>query len=173
MKEDVLFKKKTFGGFDRTEVISYIQQLKETQHKYKKMLDEKETLVRRLSEENSSLSSRVEILEKSANENAAKNEELEAEIKTLQNRCEMLSKKAEKKSKSNKKLADDTVKMCDELVETAQETAQGIVKKAENEYDGVREKINSTVEQINKAKTMPAKDIKALLKKLSEELNDV
>ena len=34
MKEDVLFKRTPFGGFDRVEVISYIQQLKTTQQKY-------------------------------------------------------------------------------------------------------------------------------------------
>ena len=42
LKEDVLFKKTPFGGFDRVEVISYIHQLKSTQQKYKVLLDEKE-----------------------------------------------------------------------------------------------------------------------------------
>lgn len=174
MKEDVLFKKTPFGGFDRIEVISYIQQLKETQHKYKLMLEEKDALVKRLERENALLSGQADELRQTAEESSRRVSELENELKGLKAKCDMLSKKAEQNEKqdSDKKLAENTVKLCDELVETASVTARGIIQKAEKEYNGVREKIDSVAEQIAKAKTMPAKDIKALMKQLSEELNN-
>lgn len=176
MKEDVLFKKTPFGGFDRTEVISYIQQLKETQQKYKVMIDEKDGLNRKLTEDNIILSRQVELLKAAAKENDARLEEAESQLKGISAKYEMLVKKSEKAGKydeAGKKLAGDTVKMCDELVETASVTAKGIVKQAEDELSEVRGKIKDAVAEINNAKNMPAKDIKVLLKKLAEELENV
>lgn len=175
MKEDVLFKKTPFGGFDRIEVISYIQQLKETQHKYKLMLEEKDTLVKQLERENALLTGQVREIRQVAEDSTQRVSELENELKGMKAKYDMLSKKAEQNEKQDldKKLAGNTVKLCDELVETASVTARGIIQKAEKEYNEVREKIDSVAEQISKAKTMPAKDIKSLMKHLSEELSDV
>ncbi|MCQ2484447.1 MAG: hypothetical protein MJ168_03825 [Clostridia bacterium] len=176
MKEDVLFKKTPFGGFDRMEVISYIQQLKETQQKYKVMIDEKDALNRKLAEDNVILSRQVETLSDAAKENDARLEEAEKQLQGIKAKYDMLVKKSEKAGKydeAGKKLAGDTVKMCDELVETASVTAKEIVKQAEDELNGIREKIKGVVAEIDGAKNMPAKDIKNLLKKLSEELGNV
>ena len=176
MKEDVLFKKTPFGGFDRTEVISYIQQLKETQQKYKVMIDEKDNLNRKLAEDNVILTRQIEVLKKSAEETDSRLEEAETQLKNITAKYEMIAKKAEKAGKydeAGKKLAGDTVKMCDELVETASATAKEIVKKAENEYSEVRTKIENIAAQINDSRNLPAKDIKVLMKKLAEELENV
>ena len=176
MKEDVLFKKTPFGGFDRTEVISYIQQLKETQQKYKVMIDEKEALNKKLAEDNVILTRQVEALKKSAEESDRRLGEAENQLKSIKAKYDMIEKKAIKANKydeAGKKLAGDTVKMCDELVETASSTAKEIVKKAEDEYEAVRVKINNIADQINSGKNMPAKDIKALMKQLAEEINNV
>lgn len=176
MKEDVLFKKTPFGGFDRTEVISYIQQLKETQQKYKVMIDEKDNLNRKLAEDNVILTHQIEVLKQSAEENDRRLEEAEAQLKNITAKYEMIAKKAEKAGKydeAGKKLAGDTVKMCDELVETASATAKEIVQKAEDEYADVRRKIENIATQINDSRNLPAKDIKVLMKKLAEELANV
>lgn len=176
MKEDVLFKKTPFGGFDRTEVISYIQQLKETQQKYKIMIDEKDSLNRKLAEDNVILTRQVEALKQSAEDTDRRLAEMEEQLKTVTAKYEMIAKKAEKAGKydeAGKKLADSTVKMCNELVETASTTAKEIVKKAEDEYAEVRARIDSIAAQINESKNLPAKDIKALMKQLSEELKNV
>lgn len=176
MKEDVLFKKTPFGGFDRTEVISYIQQLKETQQKYKVMIDEKDNLNRKLAEDNVILTHQIEVLKQSAEVNDRRLEEAEAQLKNITAKYEMIAKKAEKAGKydeAGKKLAGDTVKMCDELVETASATAKEIVQKAEDEYADVRRKIENIAAQINDSRNLPAKDIKVLMKKLAEELANV
>jgi len=176
VKEDVLFKKTPLGGFDRMEVISYIQQLKETQQKYKVMIDEKDALNKKLAEDNVVLSRQVEALKKSAAENDARLEEAENQLKNIKAKYDMVAKKAEKAARydeAGKKLAGDTVKMCDELVETASATAKEIVKKAEDEYTSVREKIDKVAEQLNSSKNMPAKDIKILIKQLAEEIGNV
>lgn len=176
MKEDVLFKKTPFGGFDRMEVISYIQQLKETQQKYKVMIEEKDALNRKLAEENATLGKQVESLSNTAKENDARLEEAEKQLQSIKAKYDMLVKKSEKAGRydeAGKKLAGDTVKMCDELVETASVTAKEIVKQAEDEVNEIRAIIKSVVAEINSAKNLPAKDIKNLLKTLSEELENV
>ena len=176
MKEDVLFKKTPFGGFDRTEVISYIQQMKETQQKYKVMIEEKDGLNKKLAEDNIILSRQVEVLKKSAIESEHRLEDAEIKLKTVQAKYEALAKKAEKAPKyddAGKKLAGDTVKMCDELVETASATAKEIVKKAEDEYANVRMLIDKFAAQINDSKNLPAKDVKILMKQLSEDIANV
>lgn len=176
MKEDVLFKKTPFGGFDRAEVISYIQQLKETQQKYKVMIDEKDEINKKLTEDNVILSRQAEALKAAAKENDERFEEAEKQLKSIQAKYDMLVKKSEKAGKydeAGKKLAGDTVKMCDELVETASVTAKEIVKQAEDQLSGVRTIVKGVVEELNNAKNMPAKDVKILLKKLAEELENV
>lgn len=176
MKEDVLFKKTPFGGFDRTEVISYIQQLKETQQKYKVMIEEKEGLNKKLAEDNIILSRQVEALKKAALESDRRLSEAEAQLKNIKSKYDAIAKKAEKTTKydeAGKKLAGDTVKMCDELVETASATAKEIVKKAEDEYATVRILIDKFAQEINDSKNLPAKDIKILMKQLSEEIANV
>lgn len=176
MKEDVLFKKTPFGGFDRAEVISYIQQLKETQQKYKVMIDEKDEINRKLAEDNVVLSRQIEVYKASAKENDARLEEAENQLRSIKTKYDILVKKSEKAGKydeAGKKLAGDTVKMCDELVETASVTAKEIVKQAEDQLSGVRAIVRSVAEELNNAKNMPAKDVKILLKKLAEELENV
>ena len=176
MKEDVLFKKTPFGGFDRTEVISYIQQLKETQQKYKVMIDEKDNLNRKLAEDNVILTRQVEALKQASEDTDRRLEEAEAQLKAITTKYEMIAKKAEKAGKydeAGKKFADNTVKMCNELVETASATAKEIVKKAEDEYADMRTKIDNIAAQINESRNLPAKDIKILMKQLAEELQNV
>ena len=60
MKEEVLFKKTPFGGFDRQSVINYIQQLKKTQQEYKNIISDKDRLVKTLTEEKNELKERSE-----------------------------------------------------------------------------------------------------------------
>lgn len=173
MKEDVLFKKTPFGGFDRVEVISYIQQLKETQHKYKVMIDEKDVLNKKLTEDNVILARQVESLKNSLEEADRRLTQSESELRTVKTKYDMLEKRAGKQGDAvDKKLAGETVKMCDELVETASATAKEIVKNAENQLDGARTKIDSVIDSLEMAKKMPAKDVKTLLAKLSEELKN-
>lgn len=174
MKEDILFKRTPFGGFERTEVISYIQQLKETQQKYKVMIDDKESLNRKLAEDNVILSRQVESFKKTVDEYEKRMEEAETQLKSLKAKYDILEKKAGKAEmydEAGKKLAGDTVKMCDELVETASSTAKELVKKAEDEYASVQKKVDDVASKINSMKNMPAKDIKILIKKLAEDLN--
>lgn len=166
MKEDVLFKKTPFGGFDRVEVITYIQHLKETQQKYKIMIDDKDNLNRKLAEDNVILSRQVESLKKLVEESSVRADQAEAQFKNIKSRFEMLEKKAEREeAEKNKKIANDTVKMCDELVETASTAAQEIVKQAE-------EKVLKVAEQIDDAKKLSQKEIKDLLTQLVEDLRN-
>ena len=113
MKEDVLFKRTPFGGFDRIEVISYIQQLKNNQQKYKLMLDEKENQITRLNARTQELENEASQLKSSVDEYKEKLSQLEKEIEKLRTENEKLSSAD----------AGKTVEMCDELVETASETA--------------------------------------------------
>lgn len=175
MKEDILFKKTPFGGFDRAEVISYIQQLKETQQKYKVMIDEKEAANRKLASDNIILAGQVESLKKAQEENIKRLEEVEAQFKSISAKYEMLARKADQVERNNeagKKLAGDTVKMCDELVETASATAKEIVRKAEEESNEIRSKLSDVLKQAKNVDTMPAKDVRKLLKKIAEELEN-
>ena len=175
MKEDVLFKKTPFGGFDRVEVITYIQQLKETQQKYKVMLDEKDALNKKLTEDNIILSRQVESLKSLVEEFTARAEQAEAQYRSLKTKYDMLEKKVEKggaNNEANQKLAGETVKMCDELVETASNTAKGLVKKAEDEYNNAHARIVEVANQIEQAKRLPAKDIKELLIRLAEDIKN-
>lgn len=175
MKEDVLFKKTPFGGFDRVEVITYIQQLKETQQKYKVMIEDKDVLNKKLTDDNVILSRQVESLKSLVEEFTARAEQAEAQYKSIKTKYDMLEKKLEKSgtnNEANQKLAGETVKMCDELVETASNTAKGLVKKAEDEYSNAHAKIVEAANQIEQAKKMPAKDVRELLTKLAEEIKN-
>ena len=84
MKEDVLFKRTPFGGFDRVEVISYIQQLKSNQQKYKLMLDEKEFQITTLTNRAQTLEDELSQLKVSADEYKGRISDLEKEIEELQ-----------------------------------------------------------------------------------------
>ena len=60
--------------------------------------------------------------------------------------------------------------MCDELVETASETAKKLVGAAEDKLNDAQKRINKVIEKLeNNDKTKP-EDAKKLLKKLLKEL---
>ena len=173
MKEDVLFKKTPFGGFDRVEVITYIQQLKETQQKYKVMIEDKDVLNKKLTDDNVILSRQVESLKNLVEEFTVRAEQAESAYKNLKTKYDMLEKKAEKSgNEASQKLAGETVKMCDELVETASATAKELVKKAEDEYQNAHARIIAVAEQLEQANKLPAKDIKELVTRLAEDLKN-
>lgn len=149
MKEDVLFKRTPFGGFDRVEVISYIQKIKATQQEYKLMLEEKDAQI-------SKLSSRLELLE----ELEQKNEELEAENVSLKKEVERLTPFE----------TESTIKMCDELVETASETAEKLVCAAEETLLNAQKQVDEIISEIESREKITAKQAKDLLKSLAERL---
>lgn len=149
MKEDVLFKRTPFGGFDRVEVISYIQRLKATQQEYKLMLDEKDAQILKLN-------SRLELLE----ELEQKNEELEAENESLKKEVERLASFD----------TENTIKTCDELVETASETAEKLISAAEETLLNAQKTVDEIISEIESREKVTAKQAKDLLKSLAERL---
>ncbi len=163
MKEDVLFKRTPFGGFDRVEVISYIQQLKATQQKYKLMIDDKDKAVAKLSSENDDLKIQVGELRKLKEENEKQLKDLEAEIETLK---EELSNTKD----DGGEYASQTVKMCDELVETASQTSKKIIALAELKLENAQKAVDNAVSELESKEKVTAKQAKDLLKKLQEEL---
>ena len=96
MKEEVLFKKTPFGGFDRQSVINYIQQLKKTQQEYKNIISDKDRLVKTLTEEKNELKERSEKAEKKIEELNMKCSEAEENAKKMRAKYEMLEKQLPK-----------------------------------------------------------------------------
>lgn len=169
MKEDVLFKKTPFGGFDRVEVISYIHQLKSTQQKYKILLDEKEKSNAKLTRDLEDRMLQVEQLRKDIKENEKTVSELQIELAKLRDENEQL-KNMPAQTHDGSEFVPETVKMCDELVETASETAKKLVGAAEDKLIDAQKRINKVIEKLeNNDKTKP-EDAKKLLKKLLKEL---
>ncbi len=167
MKEDVLFKRTPFGGFDRVEVISYIQRLKATQQEYKLMLDEKAQATTVLSRENDDLTAQAEALRAANDESEKKLKSLEDELAQLKAEIEFL-----KKSGTDEQYATETVEMCDELVETANQTADKLVKKAEKKLSKAQKAVDKAVAEIEGKEKITAKQARELLKKLQEELSN-
>ena len=169
MKEDVLFKKTPFGGFDRVEVISYIHQLKTTQQKYKVLLEEKEKLntklsrdleerelqVTQLREDLKAAEAEISECNKKVNELIADKEELENKLSGSQGSDEYVS---------------ETVRMCDELVETASDTAKKLVAAADDKLADARKRVTKALEKVEKNENAKPDDVKKLLKKLLKEL---
>lgn len=161
MKEDVLFKRTPFGGFDRVEVISYIQQLKTTQQKYKLMLDEKEDQITKLTD-------RAENLEKENSELSASADEYKKTIADLESELEKLREENEKLSSEPD--AGETVRMCDDLVETASQTAEKLVSAAQEKLDNAQKTVDEIINDIESREKVTPKQAKDLLKKLAERL---
>ncbi len=149
MKEDLLFKKAAFGGFDRMEVISYVQHLKTAQQNYKLMLDEKEARISALGQEVEQLTARLD-------ESKAELSQAKAEIAELE-------QKLENAQPDEEQYAEETVRMCDELVETATQTAEKLVSSAQ-------EKLAKIVSELDGDKTFTQKQLKTKLNKLIKEL---
>lgn len=171
LKEDVLFKKTPFGGFDRVEVISYIHQLKSTQQKYKVLLEEKEKANTRLSRDLEDREIMVEQLRKDIRDCEKTIEEDKQTIAELRAEIDKLSREADCVSDGEEKqYASETVRMCDELVETATDTAKKIVSAAEDKLDDVHKRISDAVGKLEENKNMKPKEAKDMLKKLLEEL---
>ena len=145
MKEDVLFKKTPFGGFDRVEVISYIHQLKSTQQKYKVLLDEKEKSNAKLTRDLEDRTLQVEQLRKDIKENEKTISELQAELAKLRDENEQLKNKSAEAQEDGTEFVSETVKMCDELVETASETAKKLVGAAEDKLNDTQKRINKVI----------------------------
>lgn len=161
MKEEVLFKKTPFGGFDRESVINYIQQLKKAQHEYKNIISDKDRLVKNLSEENSELKTRAERAESDAAELRKKFAEAEDNAKRLRAKCEMLEKQA--KESADKKAAQETIERCDKLVESAEAAAAKLRK-------GAQSQIKKSAKKLEKVKDDPEK-AKKIIQQLIEELS--
>ena len=161
MKEEVLFKKTPFGGFDRESVINYIQQLKKAQLEYKNIISDKDRLVKNLSEENSELKTRAERAESDAAELREKFAEAEDNAKRLRAKCEMLEKQAEESA--DKKAAQETIERCDKLVESAEAAAAKLRK-------GAQSQIKRSVKKLEKVKDDPEK-AKKIIQQLIEELS--
>ena len=160
MKEDVLFKRTPFGGFDRVEVISYIQQLKANQQKYKLMLDEKESQI-------ATLTNRAQTLEKEISDLRDCADEYRKRISDLEKEVEVLTEENEKLSSAD---AGKTVEMCDELVETASETAKKLVSAAEEKLDKAQKTVDEIIKDIEGREKVTAKQAKDLLRNLAERL---
>ncbi|MBQ8574680.1 MAG: hypothetical protein IJ447_01370 [Clostridia bacterium] len=160
MKEDVLFKRTPFGGFDRVEVISYIQQLKTTQQKYKLMLDEKDSQILKLTQNVDDLENEASALRTSVENYEKTIADLQAEIAKLQEENEKLSS------------ADvgETVRMCDDLVETASDTAKKLIAAAEEKLDNAQKTVDDIIKEIENREKVTAKQAKDLLKGFAERL---
>lgn len=161
MKEEVLFKKTPFGGFDRESVINYIQQLKKTQLEYKNIISEKDRLVKKLSEENNSLKNRAETAEAETATLKISLSESESTAEKLKTRCEMLEKQVE--DSADKKAAQETIERCDKLVESAETAAAKIKKNAKSQ-------IKKASKKIEKVKNDPEKT-EEILQQLIQELS--
>lgn len=158
MKEDVLFKKTPFGGFDRVEVISYIQQLKITQQQYKQMLGDKENQIAKLNNEVSEREIQVE--------------ELRKQLKICEEKLAEAEKKLEElpEEKTEAEYAEETVAMCDELIETATGTAKKITDSAEEKLADAKKRIEKVVAKLESSDELTQKQLKTTLKKLIREL---
>lgn len=161
VKEEVLFKKTPFGGFDRQSVINYIQQLKKTQLEYKNIISDKDRLVKNLSEENGELKERLEKTEKKAGELESRCSEAEDGLKKLRAKCEMLEKQAEETA--DKKAAQETIERCDKLVESAEAAAAKLKKNAQSQ-------LKKAVKKLDKVKDDPQK-AEEVLQQLIRELS--
>lgn len=161
MKEEVLFKKTPFGGFDRQSVINYIQQLKKTQQEYKNIISDKDRLVKALSEENKELKEKSEKAEKKVGELSGKLSEAEESSKKMRAKYEMLEKQAE--DSADKKAAQETIDRCDKLVESAEAAASKLKKNAQSQ-------IKKAAKKLDKVKNDPQK-AEELLSQLIRELS--
>lgn len=161
MKEEVLFKKTPFGGFDRESVINYIQQLKKTQVEYKNIISDKERTISALSVENAQLTQRAQKAEDRAEELEKRLADAESEAKKLRARCEMLAE--QKKESEDKKVAQETIEKCDKLVESAQAAADKLRKSA-------KAQIKKAAKKLEKAKGDPEKTAE-ILQELIQELS--
>lgn len=161
MKEEVLFKKTPFGGFDRESVINYIQQLKKTQLEYKNIISDKDRLVRNLTEENTKLKHTAESLSSELEEQRLKCAEAEEKAEKLSEKCDELEKKAAESA--DKKAAEETIERCDKLVESAEAAAAKLRKNAQSQ-------IKKAAKKIEKAKSDPEKAEK-ILQQLIQELS--
>ena len=161
MKEEVLFKKTPFGGFDRESVINYIQQLKKTQLEYKNIISDKDRLVRNLTEENTDLKHTAESLSSELEEQRLKCAEAEEKAEKLSEKCDELEKKAAESA--DKKAAEETIERCDKLVESAEAAAAKLRKNAQSQ-------IKKAAKKLEKAKSDPEKAEK-ILQQLVQELS--
>ena len=161
MKEEVLFKKTPFGGFDRESVINYIQQLKKTQLEYKNIISDKDRLVRNLTEENTELKHTAESLSSELEEQRLKCAEAEERAEKLSEKCDELEKKAAESA--DKKAAEETIERCDKLVESAEAAAAKLRKNAQSQ-------IKKAAKKIEKAKSDPEKAEK-IIQQLIQELS--
>lgn len=161
MKEEVLFKKTPFGGFDRESVINYIQQLKKTQLEYKNIISDKDRLVRNLTEENTELKHTAESLSSELEEQRLKCAESEERAEKLSEKCDELEKKAAESA--DKKAAEETIERCDKLVESAEAAAAKLRKNAQSQ-------IKKAAKKLEKAKSDPEKAEK-ILQQLIQELS--
>lgn len=161
MREEVLFKKTPFGGFDRESVINYIQQLKKTQLEYKNMLAEKDETIRKLSADNADFSERVKKAEAENTRLSAKCSEAEEDAKKMRAKYEMIVN--QKEESADKKAAKETIERCDKLVASAQAAADKLQKNAQS-------KIKKSIKKIEKAKDTPEK-AKEVLQELIRELS--
>ena len=139
MKEEVLFKKTPFGGFDRESVINYIQQLKKTQLEYKNIISDKDRLVRNLTEENTELKHTAESLSSELEEQRLKCAEAEEKAEKLSEKCDELEKKAAESA--DKKAAEETIERCDKLVESAEAAAAKLRKNAQSQIKKAAKKL--------------------------------
>lgn len=161
MKEEVLFKKTPFGGFDRESVINYIQQLKKTQAEYKNIISDKDKAISELSADNSQLTQRAQRAEDTAEKLEKRLADAESEAKKLRARCEMLAE--QKKESEDKRVAQETIEKCDKLVESAQAAADKLRKSAKTQA-------KKAARKLEKAKDDPEKAAK-ILQELIQELS--
>lgn len=161
MKEEVLFKKTPFGGFDRQSVINYIQQLKKTQQEYKSLISDKDRLIKSLTEENSEIKKITEKNENKVRELEAKCDEAQDELKKTKAKLEMLEKQAEESA--DKKAAQETIERCDKLVESAEAAAAKLKKNAQSQIKKAAKKLDKVKDDPQKAEEL----IKQLVRELS------
>lgn len=161
MKEEVLFKKTPFGGFDRESVINYIQQLKKTQLEYKNMLTDKDDTIRRLTADNAVFSERAKKAEEENARLLSKCVEAEDDAKKMRAKYEMLAN--QKEESADKKIAQETIERCDKLVASAQAAADKLQKSAQT-------KIRKSIKKLEKVKDNP-ENAKEILQELIRELS--
>ncbi len=105
MGQEVLFKGKVFGGFDRDDVITYIERLQQEVERYKKAAQEPKpdshgmaelrTEIERLTQENETLRSHNEELSASNTQLETLRDSLEKRLETLEATIEKLEKSKE------------------------------------------------------------------------------
>ncbi len=165
MSDDIIFRKSVFGGFNRDDVIDYIEKIKTENASVKKLLSDKESEVNQLKKEKEKLESTLNEEKQKANESYIEYEDKIAALKEeYLNKIEDI--KAENANNESNMSAEERVgsamldvrRYADLLL---QETCDKINKMSDDADDAV----SKTLER--------ALDISSGIQTFSDKLNDI